>query len=107
MRHYGVSREIRRRGRRKTPGSVTGVLLATAGPPSYLATLHQAVHESFSDEPLLLNSSDAKSIGLMRIIRRLVVDFFESTITDRGQRSLPARSTTDLEFEVLASPRFP
>jgi pimeloyl-ACP methyl ester carboxylesterase len=77
-------------------------LLATAGPPSYRATLYHAEHNSFSDEPLLLNPRDAKSVNLMRIVRGLIVEFFAATVADRGQKLLALQSNQDLHFEVLA-----
>jgi pimeloyl-ACP methyl ester carboxylesterase len=79
-----------------------GRLLAGAGPPSYRVTIHYAEHSSFSDEPLLLNPEDAKSLKLMTMIRNLVAQFFESTLTGSQRGSIASTSNDDLEIEVLA-----
>jgi len=80
-------------------------LLATAGPPAYRALLHHAEHGSFSDEPLLRNRSDAKSLSLMRNIREVIVEFFDTSLQDGGRRLLRPQSSDSLELEVMATPR--
>lgn len=79
-----------------------GRLLASAGPPSYRVTLHDAEHSSFSDEPLLLDAKDTKSLKVMAMIRDLVAQFFDATLTDGHKGSLASRDNDDLEIEVLA-----
>ena len=59
-------------------------LMTSAGPPSNRAILKHAKHESFSDEPLLLNSGDANIAGLMRLARMITLEFFDTTVKDRG-----------------------
>lgn len=77
-------------------------LLASAGPPSYRVTLPDAEHRSFSDEPLLLDAEDTKSLELMTTVRRLVAQFFDSTLTGSQRRIDASPSNADLEIEVLA-----
>jgi hypothetical protein len=79
-----------------------GRLLAGAGPPSYRVTLHHAEHGSFSDEPLLLDAEDANSLKLIMMIRGLVAQFFEATLTGSQRGSIASISNDDLEIEVLA-----
>ncbi len=78
-----------------------GRLLGSASAPSYCATLYQAKHDSFSDEPLLRNPEDEKLAKLVRIIRNLIRSFFESTIGDL-RKSLTLRSDDDVKIEILA-----
>jgi pimeloyl-ACP methyl ester carboxylesterase len=91
-----VQTEARERDRR---------LLTAARQPTYRATLHEAGHESFSDEPLLLDSTDDRALRLMQSIRHLVLDFFNATLVDSGRRLLTARRTEDLELEVIVGRR--
>jgi dienelactone hydrolase len=79
-----------------------GRLLASAGPPSYRVTLHDAEHSSFSDEPLLLDAEDTKSLKLMTMIRGLVAQFFEATLTGSQGGTVASTNNDDLEIEVLA-----
>ncbi len=80
-------------------------LLADAGPPAYRALLRNADHGHFSDEPLLRDSSDARSLSLMRSIRGVIVEFFDTTLKDGDRRLLRSRSSDGLELEVMATPR--
>lgn len=79
-----------------------GRLLASAGPPSYRVTLRHAAHGSFSDEPLLRGSHDAKSLRLMTMIRDLVAQFFDTTLAGSQRRSVAPQRNDQLELEVLA-----
>jgi hypothetical protein len=79
-----------------------GRLLTSAGPPSYRVTLHHAEHSSFSDEPLLLDAEDAKSLKLMTMTRDLVAQFFDTTLAGSQRSSVASTSDDDLEVEVLA-----
>jgi hypothetical protein len=82
-----------------------GRLLASAGPPSYRVTLHHAEHSSFSDEPLVLDAEDTNSLKLMTMIRGLVAQFFEATLTGSQRGSVASTSDDDLEIELLAQER--
>jgi dienelactone hydrolase len=82
-----------------------GRLLASAGPPSYRVTLHHAEHGSFSDEPLLRDPEDAKSLELMVVIRDLVARFFDATLVDGQRGSVVSTSNHDVEVEVLTRAR--
>src|SRR4051812_35348954 len=75
-----------------------------AGPPSYRATLKQAKHESFSDQPLLLASGDANGTDLMRLARAITLEFFDTTLKDFGRKVIAAHSDSDLDLEIFAPP---
>lgn len=79
-----------------------GRLLASAGPPSYRVTFHNAEHSSFSDEPLLRDPEDANSLRLMTMIRDLVAQFFDMTLAGGQRSSIASTNDGDLEVEVLA-----
>jgi len=82
-----------------------GRLLSSTSSPSYRATFHQAEHASFSDEPLLREPEDANQEKLMKILRGLVVEFFDSTVADPPGGSVATRSNGDIQVEILATQR--
>jgi len=82
-------------------------LLSSASSPSYRATFQQAEHASFSDEPLLREPEDANRKKSMKILRELIVEFFDSTVAEPLGRSVAARSNNDIHVEVLATQRKP
>jgi hypothetical protein len=67
--------------------------------------VNQAEHQSFSDEPLLLNSGDTGVVKLMRVVRAVTIEFFDATLKGGGQKTVLARSNSDLVLEALAPPR--
>lgn len=84
-----------------------GRLLSSGGAPSYRVTLHEAKHESFSDEALLLEPTDQNSVKLMRTVRELVVEFFDTVLGTSQRKSVTSRSDNDVELEVLVPARAP
>jgi dienelactone hydrolase len=77
-------------------------LLARSGPPSFLAIVREASHESFSDEALLMSDGDLAEVGRMRALRELLVDFFRSTLSAGSRSTLVQRTTPVLDLSVIA-----
>jgi hypothetical protein len=77
-------------------------LLSNGAPPSYRVTLDQAKHESFSDEPLLREPGDQSNVRLMRTVRDLVVDFFDTVLSGSQGSPLAFKDDEQVEVELLA-----
>jgi predicted dienelactone hydrolase len=79
-------------------------LLSNAGPPAYRAIIQQADHTSFSDEPLLRNPSDASNVKLTEIVRELLHQFFDATLSTGPVNPFEPRNP-DVQFTAVAPRR--
>jgi predicted dienelactone hydrolase len=67
-------------------------LLRAAGATTYLAIVQGAVHETFSDEPLIVDPADREARERMEAVRALVLEFFRATLVRATPSTLAPRS---------------